>query len=1754
VSAFHPSAIAGSAQSTFSIVGFAFNYTHFTTNLAQNSSYRFETILINTGAEPLTGLAFTTPVVSGTGLSVVLDNLPTSLDAGAERTIGVTVSATPSASSGTVNVVVSESHGYTRTLPVIAAVSPAVVIPATEPQQFLVGVLGGETRLQTIFLRNLGFDTWRDVELSTPALSFVTLQGPKQLGDIPPGGNITVTLAIAPSLSQPNQTYNPSPLLQVLSANAPALAILGSVAVTSTRKGAALVSVINADKPRSASGQGEGIAGASLTLISLDISGLSFKVTADLNGVASFTDIPSGNYVWRAESSGFQAKSGTVVIEPGVTNLVEAILVTSVVTYEWKVTPTTITDKYQIALAATFRTDVPAPLLVSDPPMIGLNMVGGQTAYSQFAITNRGLIAATKVKVNFSGSAAVQVTMPFDEIPVILPGQSVVVPIKIFLVHASCEGASALINALSPCAAGTLESRSYSGTSIVAGNLNGQSCGGGGPGTASSGGGGGGVSFSAPISAVAAATPGAGSVSSCAVGPKSRHKANAALPGNPDKNVDIDQRRPNISQPVLPCKPGSPGIGLDFEYRGDGAGGEYGTGWAADFGYEIRINPDGTYSVKGPDGAETVYAPVGDLLQPLNGSGPLFARPVNVDRQLANPAPTSGEGKVCLGGDNTLSYHGYSWTRSSGGCSASTGDHFTVCPGPDPTPASCGATGMIAAYHEIRNSQGDVETYEYYNSTGAYRLTRYADKNGSLIKYIRSNEGRVDRIEDSHGRFINLVYDAAGRLTGTTDWAGRTTAFTYDLQGRRLSMRDPIGDLTAYAYAAADRMAQITYPNGGRLSFAYDAGGKVVSTSEDNGVNFTQYASSGSSSLVTDALGRVTRYETIENNGLKRFSKIIDPAGGVTSILYDAEMNPRAVTDPLGRTTNIQTAYNDDGSLQSQSLTDALGNRQSTTYGAGGNFPVNVADAKGNVTSMAYDDKRNLIQVTDAQSNSTRMSYDAFGHVVGLKDALGNVTAMAYNNNGAMTSVTDPLGRIATITRDNLSRATAFKDPANKQTAMAYDAADQVTQVTDADNGATVVTYEQGRDGRLPKTVRDAKNQITTMNYDVQGRVTSAVNALNQSAAISYDAKSRPTSVTTRNGELISFAYDNLDRLITLTAPEGNIGMTYDAVGHMLTANSYNGSALAMSYDAADRVTQVVQTLPNAHNITIGYSFDANANRTGMTTPLGNFSYTYDTLDRITSITNPYGQIVTFSYDALGRRTSMSYPNGTQANYAYDAAGQIAQVLHQKTADQTAIAFTNYNYDLSGNRTGLTDARGNHAFTYDVLNRLATASHPGFSETFDYDAVGNRTADAVRTGYTYNNANRIVSDSLYTYTSDPNGNVTSRTNRATGVTTTLAHDSGNKVTEVAVAGSAVGAYKYDPAGRRVEKNVGGTITRFIYDGPNILAILDENNNLLALFTHGPGIDSPLIMRKGTQDYFYHADALGNVVALTDSSANIVETYEYSAFGKTTIKDASGTQHDTSTVGNPFMYTSREYDAESGFYFYRARYYDPETGRFMEEDPIPSINQYVYVANNPALLNDPLGLCPQNRIKSAGNATLNAIGGFGNGVSLGYLGEFGLLGDTGSSGAIYDPSSDAFVMAQGLGFGVTAGLVSIGGVAALGAIGLGKAATVGQAGYYPPNGGFSGTSTEAMLRPGAIVDRFGGTGGSYLSPQGTPWWQRSLPFGGQNQPLNTYEVMRPIPVNAGPTAPWFNQLGGGMQFQLRTTVQNQINSGNLRKIK
>jgi len=180
----------------------------------------------------------------------------------------------------------------------------------------------------------------------------------------------------------------------------------------------------------------------------------------------------------------------------------------------------------------------------------------------------------------------------------------------------------------------------------------------------------------------------------------------------------------------------------------------------------------------------------------------------------------------------------------------------------------------------------------------------------------------------------------------------------------------------------------------------------------------------------------------------------------------------------------------------------------------------------------------------------------------------------------------------------------------------------------------------------------------------------------------------------------------------------------------------------------------------------------------------------------------------------------------------------------------------------------------------------------------------------------------------------------------------------NKLIEVRKSG-IIARYTYDALGRRIGKEVNGVTKQFRYDGEDLIMEMNSDDSITASYTFGPGIDNPLMMNRNDNNYYYLKDGLGSVTALTDSTSNIIKEYKYSVFGK--IVEETG----DSTLENPFTYTAREYDKETGNYYYRARYYSPEMGRFISEDRIRfsagDINFYRYVFNNVSNFIDPFGL-------------------------------------------------------------------------------------------------------------------------------------------------------------------------------------------------
>ena len=101
--------------------------------------------------------------------------------------------------------------------------------------------------------------------------------------------------------------------------------------------------------------------------------------------------------------------------------------------------------------------------------------------------------------------------------------------------------------------------------------------------------------------------------------------------------------------------------------------------------------------------------------------------------------------------------------------------------------------------------------------------------------------------------------------------------------------------------------------------------------------------------------------------------------------------------------------------------------------------------------------------------------------------------------------------------------------------------------------------------------------------------------------------------------------------------------------------------------------------------------------------------------------------------------------------------------------------------------------------------------------------------------------------------------------------------------------------------------------------------------------------------------------------------------------------------------------------------------------------------------------------------------------------------------------------------------------------------------------WPPNRGVLGEPERIILKPGTIIDRFGYEGGTFVSPYGVPYEMRSLAPETFLKPYNVYVVTKPIEVQAGRIAPWFDEPGLGIQYELNQSVKDLIEQGILRRV-
>ena len=806
-----------------------------------------------------------------------------------------------------------------------------------------------------------------------------------------------------------------------------------------------------------------------------------------------------------------------------------------------------------------------------------------------------------------------------------------------------------------------------------------------------------------------------------------------------------------------------------------------------------------------------------------------------------------------------------------------------------------------------------------------------------------------------------LVYDPNfGGLLQDTDLNGITTCYAYDAFGHKASETDRCGSggpiKTIYtSYLPADPAAPYA---AGSVSVAYPPDGKT---------NWT-YA---------DTLGR--EIETLTQSF----------GGTLTETL--------TTYNPLGQVSNTTQPFFVNGEIYyTQYHYDGLNRVRLVTQDIGdigeGNGQHRVA-----VKETTYQGASTTTTETVNQNGESRKeTKNAIGKVSTTLDAVGGGGSYSYDSDGNLLTYTDNTTGQTQVTNhfDNRGRRIS---------------------TTDLDMGSWTYNYDGFGDVVFQS---DSLAQVTTMNYDALGRMTSKTDPTGTAVWIyDYDANA-PGSPT--KGKLVSMigapdsrlagfcTIPNIDPNV-MTGNRAGKYHTYDAFGQPQSVSEcVDGETLTTSYqyDPLGRPSYVIYPQVDSTPVTVGYTY----------TPNGFLQYVTDGSNGsvlwAATATNALGQ-VTDDYTANGVETVkirnpstgwlMSSYSNAQANnyqqiqnwsYKYDEAGDLL------VRDRADSLNTNTSHETFG---------------YDLDNRLQLATTlvgaQSSSESYFYDLTGNITGKG---GYTYHYGSScpdgvgagphavcgVTDGSTFGY--DANGNMIAGRNRI------INYNPQNKVSHVesdpaVPQGNNSGSadFMYGADGNRVVQNSvttsnGQTTTaRTLYfglggTGHSLLESTTTSNStehvyyLYAGAAHG---GSPFAIRVMTDTNpaststvatrYYHYDHIGSVTAMSDESGQVVSSawggadatqLGYDAWGARRNPDetpATSANFDLQPGHREF--TGQETIPSVGLVNMNGRVYDPNLGRFLTPDSHvqtigdpQSYNRYSYVLNNPLRYSDPTG--------------------------------------------------------------------------------------------------------------------------------------------------------------------------------------------------
>jgi uncharacterized membrane protein YgcG len=267
------------------------------------------------------------------------------------------------------------------------------------------GVAQGGSIIEQVSIENRGAAAAVNLraELLTstdaPAPAWIALATPADLGTLAVGARRAVDLHANPTNAVTEGIYTFK--LRLSGANVPTGDLNVFVSVTQSGTGGVLfkASDIYTATLDQNGRRIPGLAGARIQVQNEQVLSIERTLATDQLGEAFFSDLPAGRYRFRATASSHQEAAGRFTVKPGTTATQGVFLDYDLVAVQWSVRETTIQDRYEITLNATFETNVPAAVVLLEPQVVNLPALRkGDVFYGEFNLTNYGLIRADNLR------------------------------------------------------------------------------------------------------------------------------------------------------------------------------------------------------------------------------------------------------------------------------------------------------------------------------------------------------------------------------------------------------------------------------------------------------------------------------------------------------------------------------------------------------------------------------------------------------------------------------------------------------------------------------------------------------------------------------------------------------------------------------------------------------------------------------------------------------------------------------------------------------------------------------------------------------------------------------------------------------------------------------------------------------------------------------------------------------------------------------------------------------------------------------------------------------------------------------------------------------------------------------------------------------------------------------------------------------------------------------------------------------------